>query len=78
VPAPAERVDLEVRHYGDADGRFDLYDDDGATFAYERGAFAWSTLAVKRDASGQLQGSVPRPLSGKPFSYRAIRWKMLP
>jgi alpha-glucosidase (family GH31 glycosyl hydrolase) len=78
VPTSAERVDLEVRHYGDADGRFDLYDDDGVTFAYERGAFSWTTLAVHRDAAGRLQGAVTRPASGRPFSYRTIRWKMLP
>ena len=78
APASDDPVDLEVRHYGEANGRFDLYDDDGVTFAYERGAFSWTTLAVQRDASGKLQGNVPRPPSGKPFTYSTIRWKMLP
>jgi alpha-glucosidase (family GH31 glycosyl hydrolase) len=77
VPAPGEQVDLEVRHYGEANGSFELYDDDGATFAYERGDFSWTTLAARRDTSGTLRGEARRPPSGKPFSYRTIRWKMM-
>lgn len=78
VPAPGEQVDLEVRHYGEAAGRFDLYDDDGTTFDYERGAFSWTPLVVARDASGMLHGDARRPPPGVPFSYRTIRWKMMP
>jgi alpha-D-xyloside xylohydrolase len=78
VPAPSERVDLELRHYGEAAGTFALYDDDGTTFGYERGAFSWTPLVVTRDASGALRGEVPRPPAGKPFSYRTMTWKMMP
>ena len=35
VPSAGERVALEVRHYGEAEGSFALYDDDGTTFGYE-------------------------------------------
>jgi alpha-glucosidase (family GH31 glycosyl hydrolase) len=77
VPSLDEHLDLEVRHYGEADGNFELYDDDGATFAHERGHFSWATLAVRRDASGTLRGEVRRPPNGKPFSYRTIRWRMM-
>ena len=31
---------LEVRHYGDRPGSFELYEDDGVSFDYETGAFA--------------------------------------
>jgi alpha-D-xyloside xylohydrolase len=77
VPAAREQVDLEIRHYGDTPGRMALYDDDGTTFDYERGAFSWTELAVSRDASGALRGSVRRPPPDKPFSYRATRWRMM-
>jgi alpha-D-xyloside xylohydrolase len=70
--------DLEVRHYGDAVGRFDLYDDDGLTFGYENGAFSWTTLTVERDRAGKLRGAVQRPPKGKPFGYRTIQWRMMP
>jgi alpha-glucosidase (family GH31 glycosyl hydrolase) len=78
VPAVNEQVDLEVRHYGEADGRFELYDDDGTTFAYERGDLSWTTLTVERDAAGKLRGDARRPPRGKPFTYKTIRWKMMP
>jgi alpha-glucosidase (family GH31 glycosyl hydrolase) len=77
VPRPGESVDLEVRHYGEAPGRLELYDDDGTTFAYERGAFSWTTLSVARDASGALQGSVRRPPPDKPFSYARVTWSFM-
>jgi alpha-glucosidase (family GH31 glycosyl hydrolase) len=78
VPAPGEPgVDLEVRHYGEAAGRFELYDDDGTTFAHERGDFSRTTLAVTRDAAGRLRGAV-RPLpNDKPSGYRTITFRMM-
>ena len=77
VPAPGEQVDLEIRHYGGAPGRWELYDDDGTTFDYERGSFSWTELAVARDAAGTLRGSMRPPAAGKPFSYRIARWRMM-
>ena len=31
---------LEVRHYGEQPGSFELYEDDGVSFDYETGAFS--------------------------------------
>ena len=78
IPAPGELEDLEVRHYGEAPSRFDLYDDDGTTFNYERGDFSWTALVVTRDASGTLRGEATRPPPARLFSYRTIRWTMMP
>jgi alpha-D-xyloside xylohydrolase len=69
-------VDLEVRHYGTAPGRFLLYDDDGTTFGYERGAYSWTPFTVTRDARGRLQGRHDPP-AGKPFTYRAVNWRFM-
>ncbi len=77
VPAANESVDLELRHYGTAAGTFQLYDDDGTSFGYERGAYSWTPLVVTRDASGVLRGQPPRPPAGKPFSYRNMTWTMM-
>jgi alpha-D-xyloside xylohydrolase len=77
VPRVGETVDLEVRHYGDADGRFELYDDDGTTFGYERGAFSWTTLAVARDAAGKLTGTMQLSPAGRRFGYGAVQWRMM-
>ena len=54
IPLLSEHIDnsrqayghpLEVRHYGERPGSFELYEDDGLTFAYENGAFALRTLS---------------------------------
>ncbi len=37
---------LEVRYYGSGGGRFDLHEDDGRTFDYERGRYRVRRLAV--------------------------------
>jgi hypothetical protein len=37
---------LEVRHYGRAPGSFDLFEDDGRTFDYERGRYRMRRLSV--------------------------------
>jgi alpha-glucosidase (family GH31 glycosyl hydrolase) len=77
VPGTEERVALEVRHYGEAEGSYSLYDDDGATFRHEQGDFSWTTLQVRRDAGGRLRGRVIRPPPGRPFSYDSIRWRFM-
>jgi alpha-glucosidase (family GH31 glycosyl hydrolase) len=77
VPRAGEAPALEVRHYGTAPGTFALYDDDGTTFAYERGAYSWTALAVTRGADGALRGATPAPPAGKPFSYGPVTWRMM-
>jgi alpha-D-xyloside xylohydrolase len=77
VPAPGAPSDLELRHYGREPGTFELYDDDGVTFGYERGAYSWTPLTVMRRADGTLAGTDPRRPAGKPFSYRTLTWRMM-
>jgi len=36
--------ELVIRKFGDKPGSFELYEDDGETFAYERGEYSWRTL----------------------------------
>ena len=38
------QIELKVRHYGEKGGSFELYDDDGATFDYEKGEFSVTRL----------------------------------
>ena len=77
VPRADERPELELRHYGTAPGTFDLYDDDGTTFAYERGAYSWTPLAVVRGTDGALRGETPAPATGRPWSYGTITWRLM-
>lgn len=76
VPTSGERVALEVRHYGGAEGSFRLYDDDGVSFAYERGDLSWTTLEVRRGPGGELRGAVGAR-QGRPFGYGQIGWRMM-
>ncbi|HEY8175380.1 MAG TPA: DUF5110 domain-containing protein, partial [Gemmatimonadaceae bacterium] len=77
IPGAHDKPDLEVRHYGDAAGTFELYDDDGLTFDFERGAFSWTTLRVSRSPDGTLRGEVVPDAKDKPFSYGPIHWHMM-
>ena len=43
---PEGPVPVSVRHYGVKASSFDLYDDDGQTYDYEKGAFTWIRLSA--------------------------------
>jgi alpha-D-xyloside xylohydrolase len=45
---------LEVRHYGSTPGTFDLFEDDGKTFDYERGRYRIRRLTVEPGDGGRL------------------------
>jgi alpha-D-xyloside xylohydrolase len=67
---------LEVRHYGEAEGVFSLYDDDGETFAYEQGAWTKLELAVRRNSGGRLHGCVPAPQSHSVNPAPVCTWRL--
>ncbi|MHA4843960.1 glycoside hydrolase family 31 protein [Flavitalea antarctica] len=66
APKAGAKVDLEIRHYGTAPSTYNLYDDDGETFNYEKGEYSWRQIKVSRDAAGKLSGSIEAPKPGKP------------
>jgi alpha-glucosidase (family GH31 glycosyl hydrolase) len=75
----AERkLPLEVRHYGTAEGKCSLYDDDGTSFDFERGYYSSTMLTVSRDSKGKLQGKMAAVQAGKPFSYAPhAEWRFM-
>lgn len=77
APRPGETVPLEVRHYGYRTGEFNLYDDDGTSFDYERGAFSNTRLTVSKNSKGQLTGSMKTPGKDKPFGYSTLKWRFM-
>ncbi len=76
VPDSGETVDLELRHYGIANGTSELYDDDGETYNYEQGEFLWYGLSVKRDVKGVLWGDVSRDMSDS-YTYAKATWRFM-
>jgi len=77
TPRAGDTVALEVRHYGRRPGRFRLYDDDGETFAFERGARRFIDLQVEVDAAGRRQGGVAAPGGVGGLNYDPVTWTFL-
>lgn len=77
APRAGEPLPLEVRHYGPVPGRFRLFDDDGETFAYERGEYRWRDLEVTGDAKGRRAGTITAAEEGWQSSYGEVTWTFL-
>lgn len=77
APPAGVAVPLEVRHYGSSPGRFALYDDDGETFDFERGAYRWRTLEVFVAADGSRRGNGLTAETGWQSAYESVAWKFM-
>ncbi len=77
TPKSGEKFDLEIRHYGKADGSYRLYDDDGETFDYEKGEYSWREIKVNRDKNGKLKGYISKAEKGKPDNIGKVTWKFM-
>src|SRR5678815_3711782 len=53
---PGVTVPVEIRHYGNAVSEFTLYDDDGISFDYEKGAYNQVKLSASKDKKGKWVG----------------------
>jgi len=68
---------LEIRHYGEQEGAFSLYDDDGTSYDYLRGVCTWILLRVVHDGSGNWKGSVNTPKDARIWSYSGFTWNFM-
>ena len=69
-------IDLEVRHYGQKENTYLLYDDDGETFDYERGVFSITELKVRK-SGGRLIGSSSTSRNRWQSRYGNVSWKFM-
>lgn len=78
APKDGQHYPLEVRHYGQKASTWKMYDDDGRTFDFEKGAYTWTELGVRRGENGQLEGW-PKQVSPKAnFGYMPeIQWSFM-
>lgn len=60
---------LEVRHYGNLPGTFELYEDDGISFNYESGQYSLRRLSMKK---GEVKEETIRP--GPGMFGSVIQW----
>lgn len=77
APKAGEKINLEVRHYGTKAGLYRLYDDDGETFDYERGAFSWRELKIEPSENGKPKTSISAAEKGKPDHMGTISWRFM-
>lgn len=77
APKAVEKVDLEIRYYGEKPGNYKLYDDDGETFNYEKGEYSFREIKVEKDKKGKLKGTISAPEKGKPNTVGNITWKFM-
>jgi alpha-D-xyloside xylohydrolase len=77
APEPGQKVNLEMRHYGKKNSISRLYDDDGETFNYEKGAYTWRELKAEKQTDGKWKGSISEPETGKPNTIANVSWKFM-
>ncbi|MGE9312576.1 glycoside hydrolase family 31 protein [Niabella sp. CJ426] len=77
APRKGEKVDLEIRVYGQKQGTYKLYDDDGQSLDYEKGAFDWRNIKIEKDSKGKLNGSIDAPHNKNVQSYNKITFRFM-
>ncbi len=71
---PEGQVPVIVRHYGSKASTFELYDDDGQTYDYEKGAFTWISLSA--DPASKT-GKAIVPEGGKVWSFSDFKFEFM-
>jgi len=74
APRTDGKSDLTVRCYGKAESSYRLYDDDGETFEYERGAYAWRTISVTKGKDGALHGTLSTLEPSRPDNIASVNF----
>ena len=72
APKLGEKVDLEIRYYGEKPARYLLYDDDGETFNYERGEYSFREIKVENK-----KGTISEAVNGKPNTVGNVTWNFM-
>ena len=72
-----EKLPVEIRYYGQKESNYNLYDDDGVSFDYEKGKFTRIVLSVTKDKKGILKGNVNIPKGNTVWSYSSFTWKFM-
>ncbi|WP_242457813.1 TIM-barrel domain-containing protein [Pedobacter sp. BS3] len=76
APKAGQKVDIEIRYYGEKPGVYRLYDDDGETFDYEKGQYNWREVKVRRIGNA-IQGSISPAVGGKPNTIGKVTWTLM-
>lgn len=74
APKPTEKINLEIRYYGNQPGSYKLYDDDGETFDYENGNYTFREIRASKRPDGSLEASITAPEKGKPNTIASVNF----
>ena len=72
-----ERHPVEIRYYGTKPSTYELYDDDGETYDYEKGEYLRIPIKVKVDSRGKKKGEVRMPKGKSTWSYGKFSFKYM-
>ncbi len=72
-----EKNNLIIRYYGKKEAAYKLYDDDGETFDYEKGAFSWRELKVIAAKGGKMKGSISKAEKLKPDNIGTVEFQWM-
>lgn len=74
---PGEKYNLNVRVYGQSEAVYKLYDDDGETFDYEKGAYSWREIHVTKGKDGKLKGTIIKAEKYKPDNIGTVTFQFI-
>ena len=66
-----------VRFYGNKDASYQLYDDDGETFDYEKGMYSWREIKIEVSKDGKKKGIISKAEKGKPDNIAAVKFQWM-
>lgn len=72
-----EKHPVEIRYYGTKPSTYELYDDDGETYDYEKGEYLRIPIEVKVDSEGKKKGEVRVPEGKSTWSYGDFSFKYM-
>lgn len=72
-----DKQNLIIRFYGKLTSTYQLYDDDGETYDYEKGAFSWRQISVTAGKDGRFKGTVSKPEKSKPDNIGKVNFQWM-
>jgi alpha-D-xyloside xylohydrolase len=72
-----DKQNLIIRFYGKLTSTYQLYDDDGETYDYDKGAFSWRQISVTAGKDGRFKGTVSKPEKSKPDNIGKVNFQWM-
>ena len=77
APKAGEKVDIEIRHYGEKPGNIYCMMMMEKHSIMKKGLFTWRTINVEKDKKGNWKGTISAAENGKPNTIGNVTWKFM-